>query len=149
MHDLETHGVESIWLKVSIKHSKPFLIEFVYRNHVECTEWQVRFNSLMVDVVMNREVNLFGHFDIYLLKPKSKWIQTYTMHGLEQLTDRPTRITDQTETLIDDIYVTSKQYITELRVPDYGTSDHYPICLTWDKKKNKHVICFQNRTQRN
>ena len=26
MHGLETHGVESIWLKVSIKHSKPFVV---------------------------------------------------------------------------------------------------------------------------
>ena len=66
--------------------------------------------------MMNREAILFGDFNIDLLKPKPKWIQTYTMHGLEQLTDRPTRITDQTKTLIDHISVTSKQYITEVCV---------------------------------
>ena len=100
MHDLETHGVESIWLKVSIKNSKPFLIIFVYRNPAECIEWRERYNSLMDDVIiMNHEVILFGDFNIQLLKPKPKWIQTYTMHGLEQLIDRPTSITDQTETL--------------------------------------------------
>ena len=43
---------------------------------------------------MNREVVLFGDFSIDLLNPKPKWNQTYTMHGLEQITDRPTRITD-------------------------------------------------------
>ena len=138
MHDLETHGVESIWLKVSIKHSKPVLIGFLYRNPAECIEWQERFHSLMDDVIMmNREVILFGDFNIDLLKPKQKWNQTYTMLGLEQLTDRPTRITNQTKTLIDHIYVTSKQYIAEVCVPDYGTSDHYPICLTWYNKRCK------------
>ena len=44
MHGLETHGVESIWLKISIKHSKPFLKGFLYRNPAECMEWQERFN---------------------------------------------------------------------------------------------------------
>ena len=130
MHDLETHGVESIWLKVSIKHSKPFLIGFLYGNPAECIEWQERFNSLMDDVIMmNREVTLFGDFNIDLLKPKQKWNQTYTMHSLEQLIDLPTRITDK-KPLIDHIYVTSKQYIAEVCVPDYGTSDHYSFCLT-------------------
>ena len=69
-------------------------------------------------IVMNREVILFGDFNIDLLKPRLKWIQTYTMHGLEQLINRPTRITDQTETLTDHIYVTPRQYIAELCVPD-------------------------------
>ena len=59
MHDFETLGVESIWLKVSIKYNKPFLIGFVYRNPTECIEWQERFNCLMYDVIMrNREVIL-------------------------------------------------------------------------------------------
>ena len=54
----------------------------------------------MADVIMmNQEVILFGDFDIDSIKPKPKCNQTYTMHGLEQLIDRPTRITDQTKTL--------------------------------------------------
>ena len=77
--------------------------------------------------MMNREVILFGDFNIDLLKPKQKWNQTYTMHGLEQLIDRPTRITDQTKTLIDHIYVTSKQYIAEVCVPDYGITTPFVL----------------------
>ena len=46
----------------------------------------------------------------------------------------PIRIMDQTKTQTDHIYVTSKQYIAEVCAPDYGTSDNYPICLTWYKK---------------
>ena len=44
--------------------------------------------------MMNREVILFWDFNIDLLKPRPKWNQTYTLHDLEQLIDRPTRITD-------------------------------------------------------
>ena len=63
MHGLETHGVESMWLKVSIKHSKPFLVGFVYQNPAESVDWQERFNSLMDDVIMmNREVILLVDF---------------------------------------------------------------------------------------
>ena len=138
LNNIERHGVESIWLKVNIKNSKPFLIGFVYRNPSECIDWQERFNSMMDEVsMMNCEVIVFGDFNIDLLKHKPKWKQTYTMHGLEQLIDRPTRVTEQTETLIDHIYVTTKQYITEVCVPEYGISDHYPICLTWLNKRSK------------
>ena len=154
MHDLETYRVASMWLKISIKHSKPFLVGFVYRNPAESIEWQERINSLMDDVIMmNQEVILFGDFNTDLLKPKPKWNQTYTLHGLEQVTDRPTCITDQIKTLIDHIYVTSKQYTAEVCVPDYGTSDHYPICLTRYNKRCKfpktghkeiNYRCFSN-----
>ena len=61
MHDLETHGVEYIWLKVSIKYSKAFLIGFINRNHAECIEWQERFNFLMVDnLLSNINLNEFA-----------------------------------------------------------------------------------------
>ena len=73
LHGLETHGVESMWLKVSIKHSKPFLVGFVYRNPAKSIDWLERFNSFMDDVIMmNREVILFGDFNIDLLKSKPK-----------------------------------------------------------------------------
>ena len=55
--------------------------------------------------------------------------------------------------LIDHFYVTSEQYITKVCVPDYGTSDRYPICLTWYNKrcnipkighKEINYRCFRN-----
>ena len=72
-------------MKVSIKHSKPFLRGIVYRNPAECIEWQEQVSFPYLDAVLltNRGVILFGDFNIDLLKPKPKWIQTYTMHGLD------------------------------------------------------------------
>ena len=108
-------------------------------NPAECyNEWQEWFNSPRdYFIMMCHKVILLGDFNIDLLKPKPKWIQIYTMHGLEQLIDQPACIMDQTETLIDHICVTSKQYITKVCVPDYATSDHYPICLTWYNNRRK------------
>ena len=53
---------------------------------------------------------------------------------LHQLIDKPTRITTNSETLIDHIYVTTKQNIAEVCSLVCGCSDHLPICITWFKK---------------
>ena len=48
--------------------------------------------------------------------------------------DRPTRITTNSETLIDHIYVTTKQNIAEVCSPVCGCSDHLHICITGFKQ---------------
>jgi hypothetical protein len=59
------------------------------------------------------------------------------MHGLEQLIDKPTRITNNSKTLIDHIYANTKQHIVEVCSPPCGCSDHNAISLTWFKSRVK------------
>ena len=90
-------------------------------------------------------------FNVDLLKPNTRWNQLYDSFNLHQLIDIPTRTTANSETLIDHIYVTTKQNITEVCSPVCGCIDHSPICITWLKKgvkvpkagqKEIHYRCF-------
>ena len=92
----------------------------------------------MDEVIMNyKETFILGDFNYNLLWSTCKWSQTYPLYGLEQLIDRPTRVTDRSATLTDHIYGTSKQNIVEVCSPTSGCSDHFPLCLTWMKQNVK------------
>ena len=132
---LEQHNTESIWIEVCLKRSKPILVGFTYRNPSERTDWFDRFTLMMDAVCLEaKEIILLGDFNINLLKPHIKWNHLYENFNLHQLIDNPTRITTNSETLIDHIYVTTKQNIAEVCSPVCGCSDHLPVCITWFKK---------------
>ncbi len=42
----------------------------------------------------------------------------------------PTRVTDISSTLIDHAYSNRPENITNVFIPAYSISDHYPVCLT-------------------
>ena len=135
---LENLSVESVWIEISFKRSKPVLVGFIYRNPTERVDWIDKFD-LMMDAVANdsKETIILGDFNIDLLKPNKNWIQTYENHNLQQIIHLPTRVTPTSKTLIDHIYVSDINHITETNVPACGCSDHFPICITWSKKDVK------------
>ena len=73
------------------------------------------------------DILVLGDFNIDLLKPHSSWDSTITLLGLTQLVKSPTRITQTSATLIDQIYTNNPDVITEVSVPDLSISDHCPI----------------------
>ena len=151
---LEKDFIESIWIEVNLKRTKPILVGFIYRNPAEPVDWMDKFTSLMEDVCNeSREIILMGDFNIDLLKPSKRWIHTYESFHLTQLIKIPTRQTATSKTLIDHVYVSNKHNIVESCVPMYGISDHFPTCVTWSKKgvkvpRNSHKTinyrCFSN-----
>ena len=82
---LENNHIESVWLEIYLKRSKPVLIGFIYRNPTERVDWFDRFN-LMMDAVANesKETILLGDFNIDLLKTNKHWEQTYEIHNIPQ-----------------------------------------------------------------
>ena len=91
----------------------------------------------MMDVVCleAKDTILLRDFTVNLLKPNARWNQLCENFNLHQLIDKPTRITVSSETLIDHIYVTTKHSIVEVCYPVCGCSEHFPVCITWFKKK--------------
>ena len=149
---LENNNVESIWIKIKLKHHKPIIIGFIYRNPAETVDWSDHFNIMMDAATLeSKEIILFGDFNINLNSSNSRWYHSYSSYNLEQLIDCPTRITENTATLIDHIYTNTKQNIIETCAVQTGCSDHAAICLTWNKKgvkipkpghKEIHYRCF-------
>ena len=66
-----------------------------------------------------------------------KWKHITELHDLHQLIQEPTRITAHSATLIDHLYVTTPENVTESFVPKIALSDHYPMCLTCSTAKRQ------------
>ena len=66
-----------------------------------------------------------------------KWKHITELHDLHQLIQEPTRIMAHSATLIDHLYVTTPENVTESFVPKIAVSDHYPICITRSTAKRQ------------
>ena len=142
LDNFDRFDIECIWIEIRLKGTKPILVGYVYRNPAERTEWIDRFDMMLEDISNQyTDIIIMGDFNINLLTPHEKWKRTYQAHSLSQLVNTPTRITSDSQTLIDHIYATNTSNIIELSVPAYGLSDHFPLCLTWSKKGIKVPRC--------
>jgi len=56
--------------------------------------------------------------------------------GLHQMIDKPTRITDQSKTLLDHHYSSHPEHVLFTSVPSFGLSDRNPTTLV--RKQNAH-----------
>ena len=138
----DKYHIECIWIEIRLKGSKPMLIGFLYRNPDERANWFERFELLMEDAhTFYTEIILLGDFNIDLIRPQEKWKRIINSFHLTQMVTTPTRITLNSATLIDHIYVNSPANIAEISVPSYGLSDHFPVCITWCKKGTKIPTC--------
>jgi endonuclease/exonuclease/phosphatase family metal-dependent hydrolase len=54
-------------------------------------------------------------------------LETY---NLKQIVNEPTRVTKESKTLKDHIYITNLEKLQESHVVQYSASDHYPVCMT-------------------
>ena len=72
-------------------------------------------------------------------KPSQKWLSILETCNLKQIVNEPTRVTKESKTLIDHIYITNLEKL----VVQYSVSDHYPVCMTRSEqisvKKDTHI----------
>ena len=132
---LENNEIEAVWLEIKLKRQKPIAVGFLYRNPAEKADWTDKFSTMMDAVALDTsEIILLGDFNIDLFKSNKSWKDKFLTYHLSQLIDVPTRVTATSKTLLDHVYATEPQNITEICVPVFGASDHFPVCITWNKK---------------
>ena len=93
---------------------------------------------LVIILSLNKEYLLLGDFNIDLMFPKHRWNSIIiSSFNLQQLIKYPTRVTVNTCTLLDHIYVDVNCSLQEICVVQCGLGDHFPICskLGFDKVK--------------
>ena len=82
-----------------------------------------------------RELVLLGDINIYIIlglhTTPPAWQDTINNHQMSRLVQYPTRVIEDTETLIDHIYVSHPGNVKACRVSTIALSDHYPVS---DKK---------------
>ena len=143
--DLESLGVECIWIEIKNSNNKPLHVAFVYRNPAAIYEWYDDFLRTVEKAKIHKnDVLVLGDFNIDYLKPHAAWDCTTTLVGLEQLISSPTRITPRTSTLIDHIYANRPQAVKDVSVGNLSISDHYPVVCSWrykvpSERKHGHI----------
>jgi len=132
--DLEPDNIESLWLEFKLFNTKPILLCYSYRPPSSKVEWVDLFSvSLDRSFNENKETIVLGDFNFDLLKScinSKPWLQLMESLNFTQLVTSPTRITDRTSTLIDHVFTNKPQNITEINIPSYALSDHFPVAIT-------------------
>ena len=152
-NNIEIGGIETMWFEVKPDYKKSFLLCFVYRPPKSTIDWIDDFEKeLGMAVTINSDIILLGDFNMNFKapsKPPQKWLNVLETFNLQQLIVDATRVTKDTSTLIDHIYVSNLDKVQESHVSNFAISDHYPICLTRkevnkDKKNSHSTITYRN-----
>ena len=152
--ELEISEIETLWAEIALPNSKPFLICSVYRPPCASSAWIDLFEEeLSIAQTTGLEMILMGDFNIDLRScTNHKWRNLLQLFDLSQLVTEPTRVTQTSSSLIDHVYSSNPENISECFVPFYSISDHFPVCLTrkisCKVTKSEHTTssyrCFKN-----
>ena len=123
---------------------KPILVGVVYRP----PDQSGFLNNFSTSISNAKSFDLFeayilGDFNINLISgftnsnSSKQYKEFCTMHGLKQLIDSPTRVTENTSSLLDHILTNSHDKISQVGVIDAGLSDHQITYCTRKIKKEK------------
>ena len=66
----------------------------------------------------------------WLISMNTKWKNLIQLFDLPQLVTSPTRVSQSSSTIIDHVYTSNPENITEAFVPYYAISDNFPVCLS-------------------
>ena len=129
--DLESEGVECVWVEINDLKSPSLLVGYIYRNPASPTTWFDDF-VLMIDKANDHKSSILlnGNFNIDLCKPQPTWDITTSLFGFQQLVRSATRITNYTATLTDHVYTNNQAMVSEVLVSTAGISDHSPVFCT-------------------
>lgn len=144
LYALQENSVEQLWIEIKL-NNRHIVIGVVYRPpNVHYSSLSSLDDSLSAFMPLSDEIILLGDLNINMLKPNlpaynflNDILQTY---NLKQIVTEPTRIANQTSSLIDIIASTKIEHITKTGTVHMPTvSDHLLIycCVECPVVKNK------------
>ncbi len=139
--------IECVWAEIKYPNSPGILVCAVYRApDYSLNMFMERFEPIMETAFMeNKELIVLGDFNMDYTNgfdDHQGWKLFIESFSLYQMINTPTRVTEESATIIDHIYTTEPSNIAAVMVPVIGTSDHYPVCYTRNSRgsvKNKHI----------
>jgi len=119
--DLE-NTIESIWIQINFTNTKPFLINFIYRPPDSRQDWiDIYENQFRSAVNQLPEIFILEDFNITFTSNNTccnlKWSTFYSKYGLTQLITEPTCVTQNTSSIIDHIFTTYPDSVSDSVVP--------------------------------
>ena len=149
-------NLESCWVKLNLPHCRPTTICALYRppdgSVEEClNELQHQYDSLQI--AENEDVLFLGDINIDYLKPspaKARLRIFLRNTNLTQVITRPTRVTLESSTLIDHIWVNNVDWYSHRGTIETGLSDHALIFAARKRAKlSKECETIHIRSYRN
>ena len=134
--DLQNAALEDLWIEILFPKTKPLIVGTCYRapnNSAakECLENTINKLTPEYDTI------LLGDFNYCLLDKKTnKFSEMMTSHGFSQIINKPTRVTNNSTSLIDHIYTNNTEKISQAGVIESGISDHFITYCNRKKFKN-------------
>ena len=150
--DLENEDIEVLWIEIRPKCSKGILIASVYHPPDSSKHLNKDFNKLfdsMLTKAMSelKETTLLGDMNANFLDNKDNrdLKSIFNMHGLKQMIRQPTRITENTESLIDVILTNKPENLVQSEVIPASIGDHEMIGCARKLNSNhfeaRHICC--------
>ena len=143
---------ESIWVKIRIKDGQDKIIGNVYRPNTaplaNLSQALEIHNSILENIQNDRvhskcDIQIIGDFNINILNfethsQTNDYINSLISRSFIPLITLPTRINNQSATLIDHIWSNKicRQYSAGILIN--SLSDHFPVFFFEDKKQTKH-----------
>ena len=142
--DLET-SLEATWIDILMKHTKPVLVGCVYRPPNQ-TDFMQTFKETIQGLSPESDTIILGDINIDILNRNNSSTKLYKNflknNGLSQIISEPTRISQNSNSLIDHIIVSNPINIIKCGVIPVGFSDH---CMTFCTRKiNRTCINMHN-----
>ena len=137
--DLTTENIETSWIEVNRPKCKKLFVGCVYRPPNVCTEMFINeVNISLMKLPAGSEIVILGDFNIDFsakrndpaFKLKRQLQQFAIANDLEQVINTPTRICNQTRTVIDLVFVNNNHRIVESGVIHSAISDHSIVFCT-------------------
>ena len=134
--DLNNDLLECLFFEISKPRSTPFLVGTWYRPPSSPPNLFSEFENVIAKIdAENKELYLLGDINCNLLPEaitvnSSHLINIFDIYGLSQLITEPTRVTQNSKTLIDLCIMNSPDKITNSGVIHLGISDHSLVFLS-------------------
>ena len=128
--------VETIWVELKLT-CKPILLCLAYRppkyNSTFTNQWLQSIEQCLVSAYSeNKPIVLMGDINVDLANDrtyekgfKNDWLDVITNFDVQQYVTEYTRVTENTASLIDHIYVSNDLKVVNCTVVKSGLSDHY------------------------
>ena len=144
--------IETLFVKISDGSNQKIIIGSVYRPGTKCpglsfTEQFAQFSDLLSNILSELgaiydKIYIFGDFNLDLLKINenkfiSDYVDTLFSFGFLQIVTKPTRISENSATLIDHILTNSSNDAFESFLLCWQISDHLPLIHNLSFKKTK------------
>jgi hypothetical protein len=131
--DIVNDNIESLWLELYLPKTKPIIVGVCYRPPTHASfidHWEEELSKLRMDC----ETIILGDFNICTAKKTNPLYKPYmnilNLFSFHQVIVDPTRVTCDTESIIDHILCNFKENIVNSGVITTGISDHFMTFCT-------------------